>query len=162
LIARFRRNPNITSTYLTRPHSFLENFMTLRDGGPPNIFFYFFFFPRMGNITNQLGFYDPLALGHPNLPKAIIQENVPRQKRIKGRLCQMAGCLLGKTKFFMKELAVFLMKKTCSMDLPFHEKKPAQPGVRSEYRFHLLEKRKKKTQKGLQISNKSIRKCVLI
>ncbi|MCM4173350.1 DUF5077 domain-containing protein [Arenibacter sp. TNZ] len=116
LIASFRR-PH-TSTYLTRPHSFLENFMT--EVGHIS---------RMGEYTNQW-IYDTKGTWH-ELTKAKFTADATARK---GSREDYAGGAIG-NKFFMKNCG-FFDEKT-AMDT-FHER--TANGVAPNIDFSLLEK----------------------
>ncbi|MCM4153467.1 DUF5077 domain-containing protein [Arenibacter sp. N53] len=116
LIASFRR-PH-TSTYLTRPHSFLENFRT--EVGHIS---------RMGEYTNQW-IYDTKGNWH-ELTNAKFTADATARK---GSREDYAGGAIG-NKFFMKNCG-FFDEKTL-MDT-FHERKAN--GIAPEIDFSLLEK----------------------
>lgn len=119
LIASFRR-PH-TSTYLTRPHSFLENFRT--EVGHIS---------RMGEYTNQW-IMDTKGQWH-ELTKAKFTADATARK---GSRVDYAGGAIG-NKFFMKNCGFFDEKTT--MDT-YHER--TANGVAPKIDFSLLEKPKK-------------------
>ncbi|MBC8768601.1 DUF5077 domain-containing protein [Arenibacter sp. BSSL-BM3] len=116
LIAGFRR-PH-TSTYLTRPHSFLENFRT--EVGHLS---------RMGEYTNQW-IYDTKGNWHELTSAKFTADATAR----KGSREDYAGGAIG-NKFFMKNCGFFDEKTT--MDT-FHER--TANGIAPDIEFSLLEK----------------------